>query len=614
MDIWLMIFVFLEGFHFTTAGLDCYICPNVQNVSDCHRTDFCPNSQYCFIRKSGDGHNQNYTLGCAENNICKRTTTTAATMTTTTRTTTTTTMATTTKLLVPTHSKSTAPSQGVNATSTLSLNTTGTTPVWHTTTQNNTQSLTATTESLISNMTVHGRNVTSNAPAPLIGRREMSYIEDEFNYDDPEGRTWCCSTDSCNKHVSDPEPTVKPVTPPNSTCQDKPDFHCEVVKQYIDICKDIEKAKVVCKKSCDLCQLIDGQWSEWGNWSSCDVTCGNGTRHRIRACDSPRPAGGGDNCTGSDMDTEMCTEPDCPLDGAWGNWASWSVCSVTCGIGLQNRVRNCSKPYPDADGLFCLGAARDDKICIKKHCDEDTWLEWSSWSKCSHSCGDGLKIRTRQCNGTTLFGHSCSGDGRETDLCKHMECSGKADVLVSEWLDWSSWSKCSSTCGPGIKARSRDCNGSASFCFGDVHESVLCVAENCEDPVSAFLVNGVAQMGPANGTIVFSHVITNVGGDYNASTGQFTCRIPGVYSFFISIEKQLEVNQAYCQLMKNNNTTIYVGSRSAFIHDNTYQQASNSAVLELDIDDVIYLGKCSAPETFTTKSTFSGTLLVAHYN
>lgn len=131
------------------------------------------------------------------------------------------------------------------------------------------------------------------------------------------------------------------------------------------------------------------------------------------------------------------------------------------------------------------------------------------------------------------------------------------------------------------------------------------------DPVSAFLVNGVAINGPENRTIVLPNVLTNIGGDYNKSTGQFTCRMPGIYSFFISIEKQLDVNQAYCHLMKNANATVFVGSRSSFLHDNTYQQASNSAVLQLDIDDVIYLGMCSDPKTFTEKTTFSGNLLTA---
>lgn len=95
------------------------------------------------------------------------------------------------------------------------------------------------------------------------------------------------------------------------------------------------------------------------------------------------------------------------------------------------------------------------------------------------------------------------------------------------------------------------------------------------------------------------------------STGQFTCRIPGIYSFHVSLEKQLDVNQAYCHLMMNGNATIFIGSRSAFENNGHFQQASNSAILELDVGDVIYLGMCSSPKTFTVKSSFSGSLIVA---
>lgn len=129
------------------------------------------------------------------------------------------------------------------------------------------------------------------------------------------------------------------------------------------------------------------------------------------------------------------------------------------------------------------------------------------------------------------------------------------------------------------------------------------------EEVPAFLVTGVSKNGPDNGTVVLSQVITNVGDVYNTTTGQFVCEVPGIYNFFISIEKQPDVNQAFCNLMKNDEKTIFVGSRSAFIHDSVYQQASNSAVLLLEKGDIVYLGECSDASTFTIKTTFSGSLI-----
>ncbi|CAG2188229.1 unnamed protein product [Mytilus edulis] len=34
---------------------------------------------------------------------------------------------------------------------------------------------------------------------------------------------------------------------------------------------------------------VDGQWSAWQEWQICNTTCGNGSKHRIRECDSPSP-------------------------------------------------------------------------------------------------------------------------------------------------------------------------------------------------------------------------------------------------------------------------------------------------------------------------------------
>ncbi|KAH3751890.1 hypothetical protein DPMN_186495 [Dreissena polymorpha] len=97
----------------------------------------------------------------------------------------------------------------------------------------------------------------------------------------------------------------------------------------------------------------------------------------------------------------------------------------------------------------------------------------------------------------------------------------------------------------------------------------------------AFATTGVPTPGERNGTIKFTLVDTNVGNDYNNETGVFVCRIPGLYQFFVSIEKQINVSQANCRLMLNNASTILIAARSAFIHSDGFQQAGNSIVLDL---------------------------------
>ena len=47
-------------------------------------------------------------------------------------------------------------------------------------------------------------------------------------------------------------------------------------------------------------------------WSDCSASCGTGRRTRIRGCNSPAPAHGGDLCNGPDTEIAECFKRDCP--------------------------------------------------------------------------------------------------------------------------------------------------------------------------------------------------------------------------------------------------------------------------------------------------------------
>ena len=62
---------------------------------------------------------------------------------------------------------------------------------------------------------------------------------------------------------------------------------------------------------------VNGKWGEFGNWLKCSVSCGVGEQKRVRVCDSPAPAHGGDDCTvheSSSTETQKCypTPYNCP--------------------------------------------------------------------------------------------------------------------------------------------------------------------------------------------------------------------------------------------------------------------------------------------------------------
>ena len=57
---------------------------------------------------------------------------------------------------------------------------------------------------------------------------------------------------------------------------------------------------------------VNGGWGSWTAWSLCSVTCGSGQRTRERFCNNPIPSGGGSDCSDSSNDQQTCTLTDCP--------------------------------------------------------------------------------------------------------------------------------------------------------------------------------------------------------------------------------------------------------------------------------------------------------------
>ncbi|XP_034092626.1 adhesion G protein-coupled receptor B2 isoform X18 [Gymnodraco acuticeps] len=170
-------------------------------------------------------------------------------------------------------------------------------------------------------------------------------------------------------------------------------------------------------------------------------------------------------------------------DPAAEEWSQWSVCSLTCGQGWQVRTRSCvSSPY----GTLCSGALRETRMCNNTaSCPGDPgisgsvhglWEEWSSWSLCSVTCGRGSRTRTRKCvNGSAAM--ACGYPETQTKLCNIAVCP-----VEGQWLEWGPWLKCSVTCNTGSQQRQRRCSASVhgwAECNGDHQESRECTNPSC---------------------------------------------------------------------------------------------------------------------------------------
>uniref|UniRef100_A0A3P9LNY6 ADAM metallopeptidase with thrombospondin type 1 motif, 13 n=1 Tax=Oryzias latipes TaxID=8090 RepID=A0A3P9LNY6_ORYLA len=57
--------------------------------------------------------------------------------------------------------------------------------------------------------------------------------------------------------------------------------------------------------------VVHGSWSSWSDFSSCSRTCGGGVTLRTRQCNNPRPAFGGVDCKGPNIQAELCNQQPC---------------------------------------------------------------------------------------------------------------------------------------------------------------------------------------------------------------------------------------------------------------------------------------------------------------
>ncbi|XP_038058417.1 collagen alpha-1(X) chain-like [Patiria miniata] len=102
-------------------------------------------------------------------------------------------------------------------------------------------------------------------------------------------------------------------------------------------------------------------------------------------------------------------------------------------------------------------------------------------------------------------------------------------------------------------------------------------------------------------TIVFGVVEANVGAGYNAQTGVFTCSIPGVYYFTVSLMSLSYSTRPRVKLQKNGNSSL-LGVYDN--HPGYHHQPSNSVVTVLAAGDTVWL------ETSSASASIDGVVVV----
>jgi len=254
-----------------------------------------------------------------------------------------------------------------------------------------------------------------------------------------------------------------------------------------------------------------GKYTPWGEWTVCDVTCGDGSRSRVRSCIKPKYLRSGTylGCEGASSQTEACYAGQCKVDGGFTSWGPFGPINAA---GIKTRSRSCTNPAPMNGGAQCVGPSSDTMTVPING-------GYTSWGPFGPINAAGIKTRSRTCTNPEPMngGAQCVGpaedsmtvpiDGGYTSwgpfgpinaagiktrfrTCTNpapmnggAQCVGPSSDSMTVPVDggytsWGVWSSCSGSCGVGLRTRSRTCAAPAPLnggrCVGKASQEEEC--------------------------------------------------------------------------------------------------------------------------------------------
>ncbi|XP_051721438.1 thrombospondin type-1 domain-containing protein 7A isoform X1 [Ctenopharyngodon idella] len=265
-------------------------------------------------------------------------------------------------------------------------------------------------------------------------------------------------------------------------------------------CLKFASSMPVMSQPCQLPCRDDCQLSNWSKFSPCSSDCvGVRTRRRALVGKSKKK----DKCKNSQMYPLSETQY-CPCDKynaqPVGNWSDCILpegrVESAVGMKVQGDIKECGQGYRfqamvcyDQDNRLvetsrCNSHGYIEEACIVP-CPSDCKLsEWSNWSRCSKSCGSGVKVRSKWLREKPYNG------GRPCPKLDHLNQVNVYEVVpcVSDcsqyiWVaePWSVWKVSNvdlkENCGEGVQTRRVRCMLNTVDGPTDAVEDYLCDPE-----------------------------------------------------------------------------------------------------------------------------------------
>ncbi|XP_027005082.2 SCO-spondin isoform X2 [Tachysurus fulvidraco] len=142
-----------------------------------------------------------------------------------------------------------------------------------------------------------------------------------------------------------------------------------------------------------------------------------------------------------------CTEDSCNVDCEWSSWSEWSLCSVSCGSGIQRSSRSVVQ-HRQYGGRECEGHSHRSRECTGPDCvcpEGERWRRSTSESErvCDKGCVDMYSDEPLNCTEVSRLSEGCvCEDERYRDakgrcvipaLC---QCEGEDGILREAGSEW----------------------------------------------------------------------------------------------------------------------------------------------------------------------------------